>query len=96
MKLPMRCCLLCLCLILLPGCVFSRTKVKHNMTPPGATGFVTEQVEIPSALLPDKNGELLEGKAVLNPGTMIYIPKTKEEVVQRLKDAGVKFAEPAK
>ena len=50
-------------------------------------------MKVPAALLPTKDGELLEGEAILNPGTMIYIPKTKEEVINRLKEAGVKFHE---
>ncbi len=49
---------------------------------------------MPAALLPTKDGEFVEGPALLNPGTMIYIPKTKAEVIERLKEAGVKFHEP--
>lgn len=98
MKQRMRCCLVCLlvCLLapLMAGCVCSKARVKHNMTPPGAVGFIVQPAAVAAVLLPNKDGELVAGPALLNPGTMIYIPKTGEEVIERLKAAGVKFETP--
>lgn len=65
----------------------------HHLQTNGATGIGLGEEEVDAAF-PDANGKLIIGKTRLTPGTLIHLPKTKQEVIDTLKGAGAKFEEP--
>lgn len=63
--------------------------IRHIVHQPGETGVITQDSKVTVAM-PDKDGALVEGAATLPAGTLIRIPKGREELIDTLKAAGVK------
>lgn len=75
--------LLALLTLTLTGC-----GTKHYLHTAGQTGVTLGRERI-DGMLPDDKGNLVRGSVKLEPGALIILPKTADEVMQRLRAAGV-------